>query len=578
MASAVPFLVAILLLQSCIALISPNRCFQQHHDRPVISKCRQPTQIYVVDPTKTTDTDSPSSSPPTQQKRRRRKADSFFLTSSQSTANEPQSEQPAITTYITQKPLEAKQSECPFEFATTFKRYRVNLSNDKNANNDPESEKRRSRRVQRGVINKLVNNLGTKRGDTSVNSSKESGEERKNPWGVVSGIVQGVFQSDSTDTTNRDNSNTKVRKSTEAMYASEVKEGLFRWVSSAEKITESSPFADEDFVAAAAFWRMASDIIVQQQQQQNEMVSYLALPETTAAVASNLCDILNWYADLDTKEDASIHIVAQLDSRSSDVPVIQFTASGNRQQQLNNYSLPSAADTERQTKAWVTRLLVELGVCPFTKSSQKSGQGLGDQGVPVANIMYRHSDALSRGDGGVYLIMADAWEAISDMVAAGPSGKRGVSSILLSAPGFDEDFALWAGPVFAMLEAGVSAIQAEEMIGVVCFHPRYVVPDGKSWPGFGHMHSLPRLKNWYSQYSSISTIPLEDDEIAAGGAFQRRTPHAVINVLRAEQLEAAEGRRSTGELYERNIRVLMGKEGGIGLEKLTDDLRLEQEI
>lgn len=111
--------------------------------------------------------------------------------------------------------------------------------------------------------------------------------------------------------------------------------------------------------------------------------------------------------------------------------------------------------------------------------------------------------------------------------------------------------------------------------------PSDVVPDGKSWPGFGHMHSLPRLKNWYNQYSSgsaESTIPLEDDEIAAGGAFQRRTPHAVINVLRAEQLEAAEGRRSTGELYERNIRVLMGKEGGIGLEKLTKDLRLEQQL
>lgn len=66
----------------------------------------------------------------------------------------------------------------------------------------------------------------------------------------------------------------------------------------------------------------------------------------------------------------------------------------------------------------------------------------------------------------------DTWEAISDMVASGPSGKFGVSSILLSAPGFDDDFAFWAGPIFAMLEAGVSAIQAEEMIGVVCFHPK----------------------------------------------------------------------------------------------------------
>ncbi len=55
------------------------------------------------------------------------------------------------------------------------------------------------------------------------------------------------------------------------------------------------------------------------------------------------------------------------------------------------------------------------------------------------------------------------------MVTAGPEK---VSSILLSAPGFDDEFDLWAGPVFAMLETCVGAIEAEEMIGIVCFHPK----------------------------------------------------------------------------------------------------------
>ena len=311
-------------------------------------------------------------------------------------------------------PPEVTQSQCPFEFAMTFKRYRVDLSNDKSASNDPESEKRRSRRVRRGVINKLINNLGNsaKRGDRSV---KESSEGNNNPWGVVSGLVQGVFQSSDTadNTTNRGNNsnNNKFRKSIEARYTSEVNEGsLFRWVTSAEVMAESNtPLVDEDFVAAAAFWRMASDIVLLQLHTEKKNEWYLALPETTSAVASNLCDILNWYAHEHEGEDASMHVIAQLDSRSDDVPVIQFTVTGNGQQvpQLpNNDELPSAADTERQTKAWVTRLLVELGVCPFTKSSQKSGQGLGDMGVPVANIMYRHSDALNRSDGGIYGIMA----------------------------------------------------------------------------------------------------------------------------------------------------------------------------
>jgi hypothetical protein len=103
------------------------------------------------------------------------------------------------------------------------------------------------------------------------------------------------------------------------------------------------------------------------------------------------------------------------------------------------------------------------------------------------------------------------------------------------------------------------------------------------------MHSVPRLKKWYDQYVSSSSptasassasLLLSDDEIAAGGAWQRRTPHATINVLRAEQLEAAEGRRSTGELYGRNIRVLVGRGegGGVGLDKLAEDLERERRL
>jgi hypothetical protein len=299
---------------------------------------------------------------------------------------------------------------------------------------------------------------------------------------------------------------------------------------------------------------------------------------------------LNWYSNYSleqiTKEGknpaGTIAIRSDLDLRyAGKIPVVKFTVTFDskiRQQlevrQKQRWLLPKADDTERRTKAWVKRLLVQLGICPFTKSEVKSGQGLNDLGVPVANIMYRHSTALGSGGSDVYLLMADIWQAISDMVAARP---KGVSSILLSAPGFDDCFDLWSGPVFAMLESCVGAVGGEEIIGVVCFHPNYITPDGLSWPGFGHMHSVPRLRKWYNEYNPAAAHKLLDDEIAAGGAWQRRTPHAVINVLRAEQLEAAEGRRSTGELYGRNIRVLVGKEeDSVGLEKLVDDLAREQ--
>mmetsp|Transcript_10608 Transcript_10608/g.22994 ORF Transcript_10608/g.22994 Transcript_10608/m.22994 type:complete len:168 (-) Transcript_10608:126-629(-) len=158
----------------------------------------------------------------------------------------------------------------------------------------------------------------------------------------------------------------------------------------------------------------------------------------------------------------------------------------------------------------------------------------------------------------------------------GAGGKEGVSSILLAAPGFDTKFPLWAGPVFSLLESGVGAAGAEPLVGVVCFHPEYATPDGSSWPGFGHMHSVPRLRKWVDEEDPNFSKTLSDDDVAAGGAWQRRTPHSVINVLRADQLEAAEGKRTSPQMYTRNIRVLVGKEEGIGSEKLLEDLSSER--
>jgi hypothetical protein len=148
-----------------------------------------------------------------------------------------------------------------------------------------------------------------------------------------------------------------------------------------------------------------------------------------------------------------------------------------------------------------------------------------------------------------------------------------------------------------MLEAGVVAARAESTVGVVCFHPLYATPDGTTWPGFGHMHSVPRLTQWVTNErdealkqevkqeakrkrkgdtlltpTAAIPPPLTRDEIAAGGAWQRRTPHATINVLRADQLAAAEGSRDSASLYPHNIRVCLGQ----GNEQLQADLDRER--
>jgi hypothetical protein len=102
------------------------------------------------------------------------------------------------------------------------------------------------------------------------------------------------------------------------------------------------------------------------------------------------------------------------------------------------------------------------------------------------------------------------------------------------------------------------------------------------------MHSLPRLQQWYrdctkpaAQRRADEALQDEEDvtglslqQIAAGGAWQRRTPHATINVLRADQLQAAEGRRNTPEMYTRNIQTLMN----LGNDRLAMDLKKDQQL
>jgi Protein of unknown function (DUF1415) len=217
----------------------------------------------------------------------------------------------------------------------------------------------------------------------------------------------------------------------------------------------------------------------------------------------------------------------------------------------------------------VSRVLVRMGICPFTKHPQKSGQGLAQLGIPVAAICYETSQA-STND--LCLVLADTWESIDNMLKAGPSA---TSSILLMAPEYDNEFDLWSGPLFCLLEAGVQTTQTLDSVGIVCFHPLYATPDGTSWPGFGQMHSVPRLEAWWNKSKSDS---LSIDEIAAGGAWQRRTPHATINVLRADQLAAAESKRQSQVLYPRNIETLVGREDGVGNKRLYEQLEAERSM
>ena len=333
--------------------------------------------------------------------------------------------------------------------------------------------------------------------------------------------------------------------------------------------------------AASQFWKIFADIaeegISPVQPHQRSVISFIG---ATPVQIQRLIDIASWLEDDMVGDHSHLRIDADGEMPIPTVVIEQRTTRANdevRVGERNSDDLPPADVIEERTKSWVRRILVNLSICPFTKSDTRSGQGLAEFSIPTGCISYHYSKA---GPSNISRLMAECWGAILEMVEAGPGGKSGVSSILLSAPRYDDDFSLWSGPIFSMLEAGVGAAGAEPIIGVVCFHPRYVTPDGTSWPGFGHMHSVPRLRKWMHEQDPELAEKLTDDQIAAGGAWQRRTPHAVLNVLRANQLEAAESRRQSPQMYSRNIRVLVAGEedGGIGSDKLMEELEKERSL
>jgi hypothetical protein len=331
---------------------------------------------------------------------------------------------------------------------------------------------------------------------------------------------------------------------------------VFLWVSEVD-----------DIATISLLWDRAAKLVA------NVDIDYstetIALPDASKQVVKNWVEIIEWMATLPENDFQGTKLRASFVSeKNSDAfPIVRIQQIGSVNTEVAKPRISLEVLNER-TQAWVKRMLVEQKICPFTKSINKSGQGLGDVGVPVGSIAYHGSDATNPVQ-----LLSDIWRAIIDMLEAGPSGKQGISSILLAAPAFDNDFDFWAGPIFAMLETSVVAAQAEDRVGVVCFHPRYATPDGKSWPGFGHMHSVPRLEKWYQEYSE--TKELTSDQVAAGGAWQRRTPHATINVLRADQLQAAESKRMSGSMYTRNIETLISS---IGSPKLAEDLEQERQL
>ena len=70
---------------------------------------------------------------------------------------------------------------------------------------------------------------------------------------------------------------------------------------------------------------------------------------------------------------------------------------------------------------------------------------------------------------------------------------------------------------------------------------------------FGHMYSARRLRGYVERHDAALAARSSDEDLTWAGSYQRRSPHAMINVLWARQLEQAEQKRRSSLLYTRNV-------------------------
>mmetsp|Transcript_45891 Transcript_45891/g.103646 ORF Transcript_45891/g.103646 Transcript_45891/m.103646 type:complete len:636 (+) Transcript_45891:187-2094(+) len=245
-------------------------------------------------------------------------------------------------------------------------------------------------------------------------------------------------------------------------------------------------------------------------------------------------------------------------------PVIGLAAPAGLALEPAFSSSPESIDpmaTRARMKNWVLRTLVGLKMCPFTGSAEISGVRLEDLGVTPAPILYQETPADSLAD-----LMSGFWDTADRMLAAGPEG---CSSIILSAPSYDARWLPWYREVFPALEASVLCSGLGRTLGIVCFHPDYHTPEAE-WlrrHRFGHMYSAAKLRAWAQSTVEdggggglLSELAaLDDEEFGWFGGYMRRSPHAMVNVLWSAQLEAAELRRDSENLYVRNLKRLVSR-------------------
>jgi hypothetical protein len=164
------------------------------------------------------------------------------------------------------------------------------------------------------------------------------------------------------------------------------------------------------------------------------------------------------------------------------------------------------------SKQWVQSIIADFGVCPFTIDPDRAG-------IPQGGVRYTISRATNI-DEAFYMY----WNEIQTLLT---TDEKEISTTLLIFPELDlfGDYELFEAYCECLSDSLCgSSMGFEKEIQLVFFHPRYQFRDGQARTG---------------------------DEMGAAN-FARRSPWPMINLLRTNQVRAAQKGIPTGIVYKQN--------------------------
>mmetsp|Transcript_4436 Transcript_4436/g.13460 ORF Transcript_4436/g.13460 Transcript_4436/m.13460 type:complete len:420 (+) Transcript_4436:237-1496(+) len=167
----------------------------------------------------------------------------------------------------------------------------------------------------------------------------------------------------------------------------------------------------------------------------------------------------------------------------------------------------------KKTFDWVQAIVVDMGICPFTSSTAAKA------GLPIGDVRYE----VCR-DVAVERLYRAYWEELSLLLRM---DQTSLSTTLLITPEFCTENADGFDAFSATLTSPLASLGVERDFQLVFFHPRYCFRDGAQRLG---------------------------DDSAAN--YARRSPWPMINILRTQQVRAAQRVIPTGLVYKQNEDVL----------------------